>query len=638
MLRVALAAVLAVVGALATSAGASAAPLGLGSCQTVEGVYRCDGLVTTWDGVPLDTTVTLPSSSATNLPLVAEIHGFGNSKYEYLDPASRAYTDNAYGWAKAGYAVLTYTARGLWGSCGTPDARLANAAACLSGYIHLADTRYEVRDTQELIGRLVDEGVADPARIGVTGDSYGGGQSFALAAASVCGFLLLVLIDNFTYTVFGFGIARSNEMYRVAYTMLLCLLAAIAGWKFYEWVSMVFRRPRVIPVAIGIAAIVLCASPWVTSRRLPRDPDASVLPSLQRAKTASSRPNILFLGADGLDASILSAYGYSRPTTPFLESISEDTLFFENAFSNAARTHGSLVTLLTGRSPFTTHVTFPPTVLQGEDSNRTLPVLLKALGYTTLQIGMRHYADAEDTNVRGFDAANYRWQSLEEVDPDAPPADETDVFRAAVAERIDERLGRLLAMSPAGDTFAHVEGRQVVPQWRDERRVTTLVRYFEHAPEPWFVHLHLLDTHCCQWVPDRTHFSGGPSPDIDARDSQVRETDDNIRRLVDALESTGRLERHDHRDQLGSRVAVEDHGTCAAHDPIPQRGREGSGRCERPDRRRRADDAVVSGRRNPRLDGRSVSSAGDRTISEPPDFRCVGRQAALRSLGTSTAA
>jgi hypothetical protein len=358
-------------------------------------------------------------------------------------------------------------------------------------------------------------------------------------AASVCGFLLLVLIDNFTYTVFGFGIARSNETYRVAYTLLLCLLSAIAGWKLYEWVSMVFRRPRVIPVAIGIAAVVLCASPWVSSRRLPRDPDASVLPSLQQAKTASSRPNILFLGADGLDASILSAYGYSRSTTPFLESISDDTLFFENAVLEC-RPYAWLSRYPAHR-PFTVHHTrdVSTTVLQGEDSNRTLPVLLKALGYTTLQIGMRHYADAEDTNVRGFDAANYRWQSLEEVDPDAPPADETDVFRAAVAERIDERLGRLLAMSPAGDTFRHVEGRQVVPQWRDERRVTTLVRYFEDAPEPWFVHLHLLDTHCCQWVPDRTHFSGGPSPDIDARDSQVRETDDNIRRLVDALESTG---------------------------------------------------------------------------------------------------
>ena len=113
---------------------------------------------------------------------MADIHGFGNSRYEYLDPASEAYTGNAYSWAKDGYAVLTYTARGLWGSCGTPEARAAGGAACAKGYIHLADLRYEARDTQELIGRLVDEGVADAHAIGVTGDSYGGGQSLELAA------------------------------------------------------------------------------------------------------------------------------------------------------------------------------------------------------------------------------------------------------------------------------------------------------------------------------------------------------------------------------------------------------------------------------------------------------------------------
>jgi acetyl esterase/lipase len=166
---------------LATPAFA-AAPLGLTQCAPAEGVYQCSGLVATWDGVPLDTTVTLPAQGATGLPLVAEIHGFGNSKYEYLDPASTAYTDNAYAWARAGYAVLTYTARGLWGSCGTPESRAGSPVACSRGYIHLADARYEARDTQELIGRLVDDGVADPARIGVTGDSYGGGQSTMLAA------------------------------------------------------------------------------------------------------------------------------------------------------------------------------------------------------------------------------------------------------------------------------------------------------------------------------------------------------------------------------------------------------------------------------------------------------------------------
>ncbi len=162
---------------------ALAAPLGLQSCGPAQGVEVCSGLVETWDGVPLDATVALPNDRAeAPLPLVVEVHGFGNSKYEYLNPDETAYTDNVYTWAREGYAVLAFTARGLWGSCGTPDSRLASPAGCADGYIHLADVRYEVRDIQELIGRLVDEGVADPARIGVTGDSYGGGQSLMLAA------------------------------------------------------------------------------------------------------------------------------------------------------------------------------------------------------------------------------------------------------------------------------------------------------------------------------------------------------------------------------------------------------------------------------------------------------------------------
>jgi predicted acyl esterase len=169
-------------GAWVAPGTAPAAPLGLDDCGPAQGVYQCSGLVPTWDGVPLDTTVTLPRSGSRRLPLVVELHGFGNSKWEYLDPGSRAYTDNAFNWAKRGYAVLTYTSRGLWGSCGQPEARLAHPAECADGYIHLADVRFEVRDAQTLIGRLVDGRYADRRRIGVTGDSYGGGQSMMLAA------------------------------------------------------------------------------------------------------------------------------------------------------------------------------------------------------------------------------------------------------------------------------------------------------------------------------------------------------------------------------------------------------------------------------------------------------------------------
>jgi dienelactone hydrolase len=182
--RVSVAALLAALAAILASPGLAVgapSPLGL-ECVPREELRECSGLVESWDGIPLDTTVVLPEGRTRNLPLVALVHGFGNSKYEYLDPASEAYTGNAFTWARRGYAVLAHTARGLWGSCGTPESRLASPVACADGYIHLADVRFEVRDTQELIGRLVDQGLADSDRIGATGDSYGGGQSLMMAA------------------------------------------------------------------------------------------------------------------------------------------------------------------------------------------------------------------------------------------------------------------------------------------------------------------------------------------------------------------------------------------------------------------------------------------------------------------------
>ena len=44
------------------------------------------------------------------------------------------------------------------------------------------DTRYEVRDAQELAGLLADEGRTSLTQIGAIGGSYGGGMSMALAA------------------------------------------------------------------------------------------------------------------------------------------------------------------------------------------------------------------------------------------------------------------------------------------------------------------------------------------------------------------------------------------------------------------------------------------------------------------------
>ena len=45
----------------------------------------------------------------------------------------------------------------------------------------MMDFRYEVRDAQNILGLLADEGIIQPRKIATTGNSYGGGMSMALA-------------------------------------------------------------------------------------------------------------------------------------------------------------------------------------------------------------------------------------------------------------------------------------------------------------------------------------------------------------------------------------------------------------------------------------------------------------------------
>ncbi len=147
------------------------------------GVGSADLRLKSFDGTPLALYVTLPPMSSSHLhgdyPLVVQSHGWGDPPSGPSDPQYGGPTADQ--WAKDGYAVLQLTARGWGDSCGTAESRLVNAAACANGYIHLDDYRYEARDAQYAIGLLVDEGLANPNRIGVTGESYGAGVSLELA-------------------------------------------------------------------------------------------------------------------------------------------------------------------------------------------------------------------------------------------------------------------------------------------------------------------------------------------------------------------------------------------------------------------------------------------------------------------------
>ncbi|MBA3867383.1 MAG: hypothetical protein H0X42_13750 [Solirubrobacterales bacterium] len=182
--------------AAAPAAASSTAPFGH-ACTAENGVRFCPtaepaARVPSFDGIPLDVDVTLPEKGKGPFPTIVMLHGFGGSKtdFETTSPAGPApgeagngstiyrYNNNFY--AHRGYAVVNYTARGFGGSCGGGN-NGDHSGACATGYIRLADSRHEARDTQYLLGLLADEGVAKPRDIGITGISYGGGQAMELA-------------------------------------------------------------------------------------------------------------------------------------------------------------------------------------------------------------------------------------------------------------------------------------------------------------------------------------------------------------------------------------------------------------------------------------------------------------------------
>src|SRR5215470_16667941 len=113
--------------------------------------------------VVLDASFFLPTGSG-RVPAVLLAHGFGETKDAVRPQAEKL--------ARAGFAVLTWSARGFGAS---------------TGQIGLNSPDYEVKDVEQLVTwlasqpRVLLDHPGDP-RVGITGASYGGGISLLAAA------------------------------------------------------------------------------------------------------------------------------------------------------------------------------------------------------------------------------------------------------------------------------------------------------------------------------------------------------------------------------------------------------------------------------------------------------------------------
>jgi ABC-2 type transport system ATP-binding protein len=142
--------------AIAVLAVLNRAPALRVSAQSIAGTPEPGGRA-----VRLDSSLYLPEH--TPAPAILLAHGFGSSKAG-VDGQARSL-------ARAGYVVLTYTARGFGAS---------------GGLIHLDSTRYEVADGSRLLDWLQDRPevrrVDGRPVVGVAGSSYGGALALMLGA------------------------------------------------------------------------------------------------------------------------------------------------------------------------------------------------------------------------------------------------------------------------------------------------------------------------------------------------------------------------------------------------------------------------------------------------------------------------
>ena len=119
--------------------------------------------------------------------------------------------------------------------------------------------------------------------------------------------------------------------------------------------------------------------------------DVFVRPALWHAPVGEAQPverpdvpeglNVLILVLDGASATRMSAYGYSKPTTPEIEALAKESVVFDQAISQAVYTIASIGSVLTGQYPERHQsVSFADRL---PSSAVTLPGVLTAEGFTT---------------------------------------------------------------------------------------------------------------------------------------------------------------------------------------------------------------------------------------------------------------
>ena len=402
-------------------------------------------------------------------------------------------------------------------------------------------------------------GVAVPATLAVALRRLPGHGLWATVGRLVPAALLavtgLLLVDNFTITVLGFGVPSSRGPVRIAYLLSVLALTAYFLGRVRAWERACSQASR--PARGLVAGALLVGLVWPLATRATSGVGFS---GGAGSSDRTSRPaSVLLVGPDGINSDRLSVYGATRETTPFLKELAKTSLVVEHARTNCAHTTGSLVSILTGKLPTTTRVIFPPDILRGRDAYQHLPGILRSRGYFCIDLSVRSYADPIDLNMR--DSFHYAGDRLIQeggltVEASRWLGEPGGYLLGAMASRVADRLGHVFMVRQMADPYARVSSTRK-ENGRDVERVAELMGLLAKVDKPYFAHVHFLDSHGPRFDPARRVFSAGIDQTADYMpeylDDAILNFDDRLRDLL------GQLATRSRRDDTIV-VVYSDHG------------------------------------------------------------------------------
>ena len=350
--------------------------------------------------------------------------------------------------------------------------------------------------------------------------------------------IAFLLLDNFTNTMFGIYSGSFKGAGRFCY-----LAGYIALFSYFYWKSGTEENngEDTQKLSSSSLAVLVCFTIALVCAAGLRDVDK--LGDYKGGISSNSElPNILILSSDGINDRNTSAFGYERNTTPFIKALRDKTLVSTNHFSNSAFTGASVISLLTGKLPATTHVIYQPDGLRGVDAYEHLPGILKKLGYMNADISIRYYADTLDMNLLdGFDEANGRGRNINHLfqvyEPVFSAFSAQGVFLRQILDRLYGRLLHILGVQDLEDAYELVTRAVDLGETVsiDDERIAQLYDFIDRAVQPFFLHVHLLGTHGPRFMPKQPRYSAGQTQN---RDHMRDFYDDAIRDFDQYVEDT----------------------------------------------------------------------------------------------------